>query len=80
MSLNLDPVLFLPPETASSDVFFYMMDALSARGYKCVAADAPAISVIDHFVNGFGLFLDHIRARRVHLFGAGLGGYLAQVF
>ncbi|CAD7924509.1 unnamed protein product [Amoebophrya sp. A25] len=80
-SLNLDPVIFLPPESSSIEVFFLLIDALAAKGYKCIAAQHPSsIYTMEDFVAGFGLFLDHIQARRCHLFGAGLGGYLAQTY
>ncbi|CAD7929232.1 unnamed protein product [Amoebophrya sp. A120] len=80
LSLNLDPVVFLPPESASCDVFFLQIDALAAKGYKCISCQHPPIWTIEEFVAGFGLFLDHIQARRCHLFGAGLGGFLAQTY
>eukprot|EP00392_Amoebophrya_sp_AT5.2_P002607 g2612.t1 len=49
-------------------------------GEEDLSLNLDPVYTIEEFVSGFGLFLDHIQARRCHLFGAGLGGYLAQTY
>jgi len=66
LSLNLDPVVFLAGETSGPECFFYIMDALSAKGYKCIAVSPPPFYTIEEFAQGFGLFLDHVQSRRYY--------------
>jgi len=74
------PLLCLPPIAGTADVFFKQCLALSVRGYRVLAAEWPAYYTTHEWCRGFKDLLDHLNLERVHLFGAALGGFLAQKF
>jgi maspardin len=61
-------------------VFFYQVQILSAKGYRVISAQYPSYNNPEDWSKGFDHFLDMMRCRSVHIFGAGLGGFLAQHF
>ena len=54
--------------------------ALSARGVRVIAVDAPAYWSVDEWCRGFKQLLTQLSLEKVHIFGAALGGFLAQKF
>jgi len=74
------PLVCLPPVSGTADVFFKQALALSAKGVRVITAEAPVYWNIREWCEGFKKLLDHLELDRVHLFGASLGGYLAQKF
>ncbi|KAL7980181.1 hypothetical protein Chor_001449 [Crotalus horridus] len=74
------PLIFLPPVSGTADVFFQQILALSGWGYRVIALQYPVYWEIFEFCDGFRKLLDHLQLDKVHLFGASLGGFLAQKF
>ncbi|KAF7281032.1 hypothetical protein GWI33_005217 [Rhynchophorus ferrugineus] len=74
------PIICLPPVSGTADVFFKQALALSARGIRIILAEAPAYWNIKDWCDGFRKLLDYLDLGKVHLFGASLGGYMAQKF
>ena len=74
------PLICLPPVSGTADVFFRQLIDLSAKGYRVIGVQYPIYWTLREFVNGFSRLLDHLNLERVHLFGASLGGFLAQKF
>lgn len=74
------PLVCLPPISGTADVFFKQCLALSVRGYRVLAAEWPAYYTLKEWCKGFKDLLDNLNLERVHLFGAALGGFLAQKF
>lgn len=79
-SSNPDTIVFLHGTSGTAASFFYQVQALGEKGYRAVSAQYPAYDSPADWCKGFDLFLDSKRCRSVHLFGAGLGGFLAQHF
>ena len=52
------------------------------QGYRVVAVGLPVVWEHEEFVSAFDSFLDNLRppVQSAHLWGVGLGGYLAQCF
>lgn len=74
------PVLFLPPASGTADVFFKQILTLSSIGYRVMSIEYPVYWTYQEWVEGFRRLLDHFRLDKVHIFGASLGGFLAQKF
>lgn len=74
------PVVFLPPASGTADIFFKQLLALSSAGYRVMSIEYPVYWSYHEWVEGFRRLLDHFRLDKVHIFGASLGGYLAQKF
>ncbi|CAD7942573.1 unnamed protein product [Amoebophrya sp. A120] len=77
---DADPVVFLPGTTTGAECFFYQLDALSCKGYRCISCQYPPYYSVEEWVEGFERFLDVIKADKVYLFGVSLGGFLAQAY
>ena len=74
------PLVCLPPVSGTADCFFLQCLALSARGHRVIAAEAPPYWSVDDWCAGFRALLTALDLEKVHLFGAALGGFLAQKF
>ncbi|XP_060527071.1 maspardin-like isoform X2 [Cylas formicarius] len=74
------PLVCLPPVSGTGDVFFRQALALSARGVRIILAEAPPYWTSREWCDGFRRLLDYLDVDKVHIFGASLGGYLAQKF
>ncbi|KAJ9583766.1 hypothetical protein L9F63_021890 [Diploptera punctata] len=74
------PLVCLPPVSGTADVFFKQILALSARGIRVIAAEHPVYWSVKEWCEGFRKLLDYMGLHRVHIFGASLGGFLAQKF
>uniref|UniRef100_A0A8D8LKI3 Maspardin n=1 Tax=Cacopsylla melanoneura TaxID=428564 RepID=A0A8D8LKI3_9HEMI len=74
------PLIFLPPVSGTADIFFQLMLNLSRKGYRTLSAEHPPYWNVQDWCEGFRKLLDHYEFEKVHLFGASLGGFLAQKF
>ncbi|PRD29606.1 UNVERIFIED_CONTAM: Maspardin [Trichonephila clavipes] len=74
------PLVCLPPVSGTADVFFNQVMSLSAKGYRVIAVQYPVYWTMKEWVTGFSKLLDFLSIDKVHLFGASLGGFLAQKF
>lgn len=54
--------------------------ALANKGYRVIAAESPPYWSAEEWCQGFRQLLTHLDLEKVHLFGAALGGFLAQKF
>lgn len=77
---DANPLIFLHGTSGTAASFFYQVQSLSAKGYRVLSVQYPAADTPEDWSKGFDLFLDQVRCKSCHLFGAGLGGFLAQHF
>ncbi|XP_065352404.1 maspardin-like [Cloeon dipterum] len=74
------PLFCLPPASGTADVFFRQVLALHAKGFRVLAAEPPAYWTVKEFCEGLKKLMDHLGLLKIHIFGASLGGFLAQKF
>ncbi|KAF7989859.1 hypothetical protein HCN44_008533 [Aphidius gifuensis] len=74
------PLICLPPVSGTADIFFKQILSLGAKGYRVISAEPPVYWSIDEWCEGFRKLMDYMELDRVHLFGASLGGFLAQKY
>nr|CAG4651839.1 EOG090X06KU [Triops cancriformis] len=78
------PLVCLPPVSGTADVFFRQILSLSAKGVRVISVNAsvgyPVYWTLEEWSEGFAKLIDTLQLDRVHLFGASLGGFLAQKF
>ncbi|XP_054278924.1 maspardin-like [Macrosteles quadrilineatus] len=74
------PLVCLPPASGTADVYFKQILALSAKGYRVISAEHPVYWTVKEWCEGFKKLIDHLELDKIHLFGASLGGFLAQKF
>jgi len=74
------PLIFLAPVSGAADVFFRQILTLSSLGFRVISVDAPPFWNVRDWCIGFRRLLDHLQLDLVHIFGASLGGFLAQKF
>ncbi|XP_033223725.1 maspardin-like [Belonocnema kinseyi] len=74
------PLICLAPASGTADVFFKQILGLAAKGYRVISAEAPVYWNVKEWCDGFRKLLDYMELDKVHLFGASLGGFLAQKF
>lgn len=74
------PIMFLPPASGGADVFYKQILSLSGAGYRVIGLEYPVYWSLKEWCEGFRKLLDHMQLDKVHLFGASLGGFLAQKF
>jgi maspardin len=73
------PLICFPPVSGSAEVFFKQVMELPRRlNIRIIAVSYPTYWSYREFVLGFIRLLDHLRLDRVHIFGASVGGFLAQ--
>ncbi|XP_073994870.1 maspardin-like [Rhodnius prolixus] len=75
-----NPLICLPPICGTADTFFKQIMGLSAKGIRVISAEHPAYWTASDWCAGFKKLIDHLELEKVHLFGASLGGFLAQKF
>ena len=74
------PIVCLPPVSGTADAFYGQCLDLLKFGYRVIAAESPPYWNIDQWCQGFRNLLGHLDLEKVHVFGAALGGFLAQKF
>ncbi|KMZ63900.1 putative Maspardin [Zostera marina] len=77
---DVPPLICIPGVSETADVFYKQIMFLTVRGHRVVSIDIPQTSNENEWVQGFQKFLDVIGVYHVHLYGTGLGGFLAQCF
>lgn len=70
-------VLLIPGAVGGGELFFLLVEELSAR-YRVLATDLPPVSTVRQFLDGLRSILDTERASHVSVLGASYGGLLAQ--
>lgn len=74
----LEPIICIHSLIGSAECFYQQLIFLAPRGYRVISIQIPVYWTIGEFCDAFHLFLETIPHRRVHLYGAGLGGFLAM--
>ncbi|CAH0389644.1 unnamed protein product [Bemisia tabaci] len=74
------PLIFLPPVSGTADVYFKQLLSLGAKGYRVISAEHPVYWSVREWCEGFRRLIDYMGFYKVHIFGASLGGFLAQKF
>eukprot|EP00117_Sycon_ciliatum_P047158 scpid44007/ scgid33709/ Maspardin; Acid cluster protein 33; Spastic paraplegia 21 autosomal recessive Mast syndrome protein homolog len=74
------PLIFLPPVSSYSDIFYLQLISLASHGFRVIAVDYPAVWSHDAWCESFRKLLDALQLDRVHIFGSSLGGFLAMKF
>eukprot|EP00177_Eucheuma_denticulatum_P000492 GFKZ01000864.1.p1 GENE.GFKZ01000864.1~~GFKZ01000864.1.p1 ORF type:complete len:846 (-),score=126.26 GFKZ01000864.1:970-3507(-) len=74
----LEPIICLHSLIGSAESFYQQLISLPPRGYRVISIQIPVYWTIAEFCDAFHAFLETIPHRRVHLYGAGLGGFLAM--
>lgn len=74
------PMIFLPPVSGTADIFYHQLEYLADRGHRVISAEYPSYFTLQEFCDGFLRLLRYFKVKQVHLFGASLGGFLAQKF
>ncbi|KAI1301544.1 Maspardin [Halotydeus destructor] len=74
------PLVCLPPVCGTADVFFLQVSEFVKKGYRVISLEYPTYFTLREFVQGFIKLLDQLKLDKVHVFGASLGGFLAQKF
>ncbi|XP_039277509.1 maspardin [Nilaparvata lugens] len=74
------PLVCLPPVSGTADVFFKQLLGLSSKGIRVISAEHPVYWTVNDWCDGFKKLLDYLKLDKIHLFGASLGGFLAQKF
>ena len=70
-------VLLIPGAVGGGELFFLLVEELSAR-YRVLATDLPPVGTVRQFLDGLRSILDTERASHVSVLGASYGGLLAQ--
>mmetsp|Transcript_92151 Transcript_92151/g.206023 ORF Transcript_92151/g.206023 Transcript_92151/m.206023 type:complete len:359 (+) Transcript_92151:113-1189(+) len=73
-----EPIIFLHSTSGTAAAFFYQVQVLAKKGYRVLSVQYPGHASPEAWCKGFDLFLDYVRCRAAHFFGAGLGGFLVQ--
>eukprot|EP00919_Chromeraceae_sp_WS-2016_P005613 GHVR01013118.1.p1 GENE.GHVR01013118.1~~GHVR01013118.1.p1 ORF type:complete len:298 (-),score=58.31 GHVR01013118.1:176-1069(-) len=74
------PLIFIHGLHGTAGVFFQQMEHLSSRGIRVISCQYPPLYTIKEWCKAFQRFLEIINVDEFHVFGAGLGGFLAQCF
>ncbi|CAH2984506.1 unnamed protein product [Chilo suppressalis] len=74
------PLICLPPVSGTADIFFQQVMGLASRGVRVISAEPPPYWNLKEWCDGFKRLIDYLELDKVHLFGASLGGFIAQIF
>lgn len=74
------PLICLLPVCGTADIYFKQILGLSAKGIRVISAEQPVYWSVKDWCTGFLKLIDYLELDKVHLFGASLGGFLAQKF
>lgn len=72
-----EPLICLHDLLGSADAFYHQVVSLAPRGYRVLSLALPLCTNITQFCTTFQSFLDTLHITKCHLYGAGLGGFLA---
>jgi len=71
------PLILVHGTCGTADWFFFQLLSLQARGYHVISVTCPPYWTHDDWVTGFNHFRLHLNLKKIHIFGAYLGGFLA---
>ncbi|XP_026320898.1 maspardin-like [Hyposmocoma kahamanoa] len=72
------PLICLPPVSGTADIFFKQVMGLACRGVRVISAESPPYWNMKEWCDGFKRLIDYLELDKVHIFGASLGGFIAQ--
>lgn len=72
-----EPILCLHSLIGSAESFFHQVISIAPRGYRILTVQIPVYWTVPEFCDAFHSFLEILNLRRIHIYGAGLGGFLA---
>lgn len=74
------PLIMIAPLCGTAQVYYKQVLALSSKGVRVISVEGPVCWSEGRWCSSFRHLLYHFNLDKVHLFGAGFGGYLAQKF
>ncbi|XP_063830625.1 maspardin-like [Ostrinia nubilalis] len=74
------PLVCLPPVSGTADIFYKQVMGLASRGVRVISAEPPPYWNMKEWCDGFKRLIDYLELDKVHIFGASLGGFIAQKF
>ncbi|XP_039759217.1 maspardin-like [Pararge aegeria] len=74
------PLVCLPPVSGTADIFYKQIMGLTTRGIRVIAAEPPPYWNLKEWCDGFKRLIDYLELDKIHIFGASLGGFIAQKF
>ncbi|XP_028031662.1 maspardin-like [Bombyx mandarina] len=74
------PLICLPPVSGTADIYYKQVMGLASRGVRVISAEAPPYWNLKEWCDGFKRLIDILELGKVHIFGASLGGFIAQKF
>eukprot|EP00824_Muranothrix_gubernata_P017170 TRINITY_DN35368_c0_g1_i1.p1 TRINITY_DN35368_c0_g1~~TRINITY_DN35368_c0_g1_i1.p1 ORF type:complete len:345 (+),score=73.87 TRINITY_DN35368_c0_g1_i1:1-1035(+) len=77
---NVAPLVCLAGASGTAEVFHKQFLSLCPKGYRVIAIQQPAVWTHNEWVHSLDRFFDTLSLPTVHLFGASLGGFLAQLY
>lgn len=72
-----EPLICFHSLIGSPESFFHQVISLAPRGYRVLSIQIPPYWTIVEFCEAFHAFLDMLNLSRIHIYAAGLGGFLA---
>lgn len=73
-----EPIVCFHALIGSPESFFHQVIALAPRGYRILSLQIPAYWTISDYCDALHAFLDMLNLSRIHVYGAGLGAFLAM--
>eukprot|EP00732_Lithocolla_globosa_P006379 Lithocolla_globosa_v1_NODE_7375_length_954_cov_37.926585.p1 type:complete len:299 gc:universal NODE_7375_length_954_cov_37.926585:44-940(+) len=74
------PLICIPTTSGGAECYYKIMMTFGSQGYRVISAEYPNYYTHKDWCDGFVKFIDSLNLEKVHLFGASLGGFLAQQF
>lgn len=75
-----EPLVCFHSLVGSPESFFHQVISLAPRGYRVISVQIPVYWSVDDFCDAFNAFLNMLNLPRIHIYAAGLGGFLALHF
>jgi maspardin len=75
-----NPIVFLHGLSETAEVFYHQFLSLAVKGYRIVSVQIPPYEEYNALLQGLELFFEYLEVLTLHLFGAGLGGYIALCY
>jgi len=72
-----NPVVFLHGKIETAEAFYHQFLSLAVKGYRIVSVQYPPYENFSDLLQGLDFFFEYLGSNSLHLFGSGLGGYLA---
>uniref|UniRef100_A0A7S1TMN2 Maspardin n=1 Tax=Erythrolobus australicus TaxID=1077150 RepID=A0A7S1TMN2_9RHOD len=75
-----EPLVCLHGLAGAADAFFHQILSLAPRGYRVILVELPPESTVSGVCEALTQFFDTLLLATVHLYGVGLGGFIALNF